>query len=261
VSAHRRARSVRPALAGRVVLSGAAVLGLGAGPLVGIASAAPGAVDYNCSDFTYQEDAQAKLLPGDPYRLDADHDGVACQNLPHRGSSGSTTRPVTSPTKPAAPATQQAGTQHSGTATRGTSPSTRTTRPAITDLDCRDFSSQAQAQQVLDRDHSDPNRLDADHDGVACESYDYAHGSTTGSVQPVANTADTSTGSPSDAAGTTAAAPVDTTAADVPVGAVAAGDGSTGGDDALWYGLLGTAAVAGAAGAHQFVGGRRRRRA
>ena len=51
------------------------------------------------------------------------------------------------------------------------------------------------------------------------------------------------------------------TAAGVPVGGVAAGDGSTGGSggDALWYGLLGSAAVAGAAGAHQFVGGRRRR--
>jgi hypothetical protein len=242
-----------------VVLSGAAVLGLGAGPLVGIASAAPAAVDYNCSDFTYQEDAQAKLLPGDPYRLDADHDGVACQNLPHRASSGPTTRPVTSPTKPAAPTTQHAGTQHSGTehsgtTARGTSPSPRTTRPAITDLDCRDFTSQAQAQQALARDRSDPNRLDADHDGVACESSGSAHGSTADSVQPVANSADTSSGS-------STAAPVDTTAADAPVGAVAAGDGSTGGDDALWYGLLGTAAVAGAAGAHQFVGGRRRRRA
>jgi Excalibur calcium-binding domain len=40
--------------------------------------------DYNCSDFTYQEDAQRYLLPGDPYGLDADHDGIACENLPHR---------------------------------------------------------------------------------------------------------------------------------------------------------------------------------
>ncbi|MDT7743436.1 MAG: hypothetical protein QOE59_2514 [Actinomycetota bacterium] len=243
-----------------MVLSGAAVLGLGAGPLVGIASAAPAAVDYNCKDFTYQEDAQAKLLPGDPYRLDADHDGVACQDLPHRGSSAPT-KPVTSPTTPAAPDTEHTGTQHTGTASRGTSSSpARTTRPAITDLDCHDFTSRTQAQRVLDRDHSDPNRLDADHDGVACESYAYGHGSTTGSVQAVSNTADTSADT-SAAAGTTAASvPVDTTASDVPVGAVAAGDGSTGGDDALWYGLLATAAVAGAAGAHQFVGGRHRRR-
>src|SRR4051794_5013527 len=38
----------------------------------------------DCSDFTYQEDAQAQLLPGDPYRLDADNDGIACEELPHR---------------------------------------------------------------------------------------------------------------------------------------------------------------------------------
>jgi hypothetical protein len=245
-----------------VVLSGAAILGLGAGPLVGIASAAPTAVDYNCSDFTYQEDAQAKLLPGDPYRLDADHDGVACQNLPHRGSSA----PTTTPAKPVASSTQHGGTQHTGTqhsgtpqkATRTTSSSpSRSTRSAITDLDCRDFSTQAQAQRVLDRDHSDPNRLDADHDGTACESYAYANGSTAGSVRPVSNTADIA--GTSSATGTSSEA-IDTTAADVPVGGVAAGDGSTEGNDALWYGLLGTAAVAGAAGAHQFVGGRRRRR-
>ena len=251
------------------MLSGAAVLGLGAGPFVGIAAAAPSAVDYNCSDFTYQEDAQAELLPGDPYRLDADHDGVACQNLPHRGSA---TKPVTAnpvTPEPAAPSSQHTGTQHAGTrytgsATRpASSTSTRTTRPAITDLDCGDFTSRAQAQRVLDRDHSDPNRLDADHDGVACESFGY--GSTTAAVRSVPNTADTSastsTGSSSDA-GTTAAGAITTTAADVPVGAVAAGDGSTDGStggDALWYGLLGSAAVAGAAGAHQFVGGRRRR--
>jgi hypothetical protein len=39
---------------------------------------------YDCSDFTYQEDAQAQLLPGDPYGLDADNDGIACEELPHR---------------------------------------------------------------------------------------------------------------------------------------------------------------------------------
>jgi Excalibur calcium-binding domain len=152
--AHRRVRPARPAVAGRVALSGAAVLTLGAGPFVGMAAAAPtAAVDYNCADFTYQEDAQAKLLPGDPYRLDADHDGVAC------------------------------------------------------------------------------------------ESYAYSTHSAS-AVRSVANTADTSP--------------------TVPVGAVAAGDGSTDGGsgmDVLWYGLLGTAAVAGAAGAHQFVGGHHRRRA
>jgi hypothetical protein len=48
------------------------------------AGAARAQTDYDCSDFQYQEDAQAQLLPGDPYGLDADHDGIACENLPPR---------------------------------------------------------------------------------------------------------------------------------------------------------------------------------
>jgi hypothetical protein len=40
--------------------------------------------DKNCDDFKFQEDAQSQLLPGDPYRLDADHDGIACEDLPSR---------------------------------------------------------------------------------------------------------------------------------------------------------------------------------
>ena len=45
------------------------------------------------------------------------------------------------------------------------------------DLDCIDFDSQAEAQAVLDADPSDPNNLDADEDGQACESIDYGSGS------------------------------------------------------------------------------------
>jgi hypothetical protein len=37
-------------------------------------------------------------------------------------------------------------------------------------LNCSDFSTQAEAQAVLDRDRSDPNGLDGDGDGIACES-------------------------------------------------------------------------------------------
>lgn len=38
------------------------------------------------------------------------------------------------------------------------------------DCDCKHFSTQAQAQQVLTSFPSDPHRLDGDNDGVACES-------------------------------------------------------------------------------------------
>jgi hypothetical protein len=41
---------------------------------------------------------------------------------------------------------------------------------AQTDLDCADFSSQQEAQEELESDSSDPHGLDADNDGVACES-------------------------------------------------------------------------------------------
>lgn len=38
------------------------------------------------------------------------------------------------------------------------------------DLNCSDFASQAAAQAELRRDPSDPNGLDTDRDGIACES-------------------------------------------------------------------------------------------
>lgn len=44
------------------------------------------AQDRNCDDFTYQEEAQAALQPGDPSNLDNDSDGVACESLPRRGA-------------------------------------------------------------------------------------------------------------------------------------------------------------------------------
>jgi hypothetical protein len=37
------------------------------------------------------------------------------------------------------------------------------------DLDCSDFSTQAQAQAVFNSDPSDPNGLDAEGDGIPCE--------------------------------------------------------------------------------------------
>jgi hypothetical protein len=45
---------------------------------------------YDCDDFTYQEDAQRVYDrdPSDPYGLDADDDGIACEDLLHRPNSG-----------------------------------------------------------------------------------------------------------------------------------------------------------------------------
>lgn len=46
------------------------------------------AIDYDCADFASQEEAQEYLLPGDPYGLDGDDDGVACEDLPGGGGGG-----------------------------------------------------------------------------------------------------------------------------------------------------------------------------
>lgn len=52
-----------------------------AAALIGPSPALPG-MDYDCADFANQAEAQEYLLPGDPYRLDADNDGIACEDLP-----------------------------------------------------------------------------------------------------------------------------------------------------------------------------------
>jgi hypothetical protein len=46
---------------------------------------------------------------------------------------------------------------------------TATPSPSFSDRDCADFDSQPEAQEVLEDDPSDPNGLDGDSDGVACE--------------------------------------------------------------------------------------------
>jgi Excalibur calcium-binding domain len=57
--------------------------------------------DYDCADFSTQEEAQEYLLPGDPYNLDGDDDGVACEDLPHGGSNGGpTSEPPPAPDPP-----------------------------------------------------------------------------------------------------------------------------------------------------------------
>ncbi|MQA07980.1 MAG: hypothetical protein GEU98_05370 [Pseudonocardiaceae bacterium] len=37
-------------------------------------------------------------------------------------------------------------------------------------MDCADFATPGEAQATLDSDPSDPHRLDADNDGLACEA-------------------------------------------------------------------------------------------
>jgi hypothetical protein len=58
---------------------------------------------YDCDDFKYQEDAQKVYdrHPGDPYDLDRDDDGIACEDRPHRPTSaGGQYSPETPANKP-----------------------------------------------------------------------------------------------------------------------------------------------------------------
>lgn len=49
------------------------------------------------------------------------------------------------------------------------------------DMDCKDFASQAEAQAYFEAGGGSPsynyNNLDADHDGVACEAFNYGNAS------------------------------------------------------------------------------------
>jgi hypothetical protein len=77
---------------------------------LGLVTRAPSASahrrDYDCSDFANQAEAEEYLLPGDPYGLDADSDGIACEDLPcpcaySSGGGGGGGNPTT--TTPAPP--------------------------------------------------------------------------------------------------------------------------------------------------------------
>ncbi|MFF0110623.1 excalibur calcium-binding protein [Streptomyces hirsutus] len=92
------------------------------------------AQDLDCADFTYQEEAQAlfNLDRSDPNRLDEDQgpdDNVACEALPRRDgsltSSTSAPRPTATTTAPTPPATPLAPTAVTAVAAPATIAPTR----------------------------------------------------------------------------------------------------------------------------------------
>lgn len=97
--------------------------------------------DLDCVDFPSQKAAQAKLKakPSDSDKLDLDNDGIACQIVPVPYKDGASDRTPVSAAKSAAK------------------------------LDCKDFEYQQEAQMILLRDEGDPNGLDDDKNGLACE--------------------------------------------------------------------------------------------
>jgi hypothetical protein len=106
------------------------------------------------------------------------------------------------------------------------------------DRDCPDFASQAEAQAALDAEDGDPERLDSDNDGIACES-EFGEPTTSAAPAPATTTAPA----------TTAPAPSNDSEAGgqvrvVPEGAVDTGDGSTVGDPVTGPALVALAGLA-----------------
>jgi hypothetical protein len=94
---------------GRWLGIGFALCACVAAVLIGVAAPIASAHrrDYDCDDFANQAEAEEYLLPGDPYDLDADGDGIACEDLPCPCSSTPGGRgeaaPETTSEKPAPP--------------------------------------------------------------------------------------------------------------------------------------------------------------
>jgi hypothetical protein len=93
----------------RLLITVVAVFGLAAVAVFGHSPPVAAARDYDCADFANQAEAEEYLLPGDPYRLDADSDGIACEDLPcpcsssaggGSGGDGTTTDPPPPPPPP-----------------------------------------------------------------------------------------------------------------------------------------------------------------
>ncbi|WP_410637887.1 excalibur calcium-binding domain-containing protein [Amycolatopsis sp. lyj-346] len=118
----------RRALTTTAVVAGLAFLG--PVPFASAQLAAPLAGDKNCSDFQYQEDAQAVYDqdPTDPHGLDGDdNDGIACETLKHRPKQPSTTtstakKPTKTTTKKPATGNQVKVKPVGGVATGGGEP-------------------------------------------------------------------------------------------------------------------------------------------
>jgi hypothetical protein len=109
--------------------------------------------DLTCSDFATQAEAQAAFDadPSDPFGLDVDLDGIACETP--------IVEPVARDERQDREPEREPG--------RGNA----TPAPAVEDdIDCIDFPFQDDAQVVYDRDPDDPYNLDPSGDGFACSS-------------------------------------------------------------------------------------------
>ena len=137
-------------------------------------------------------------------------------------------------------------------------------------LNCDDFATQEEAQAEFDSDPSDPNGLDADNDGIACEDLSSSgSGTDTGTGTGTGTGASGGTGSDDDRVSKKPSADDDRVSkkpsggdddqvSKKPSGGVDTGDGSTSGTDGVAY-LLGGLALT-AAGGTAFAARRTARR-
>ncbi|MFC8267427.1 excalibur calcium-binding protein [Streptomyces cinereoruber] len=111
-------------MSSRSVVVGIALAVVSVAPSSGVAHAQ----DLNCSDFRFQEDAQAvfDLDRTDPHGLDEDRgpdDGIACEELPGRGT-GAVPPPSSSPSATPSATASRPVVPPSATASRPVTPST-----------------------------------------------------------------------------------------------------------------------------------------
>lgn len=100
----------------RALTTAAAVAGfalLGPVPFASAQLSTPLTGDLDCKNFQYQEEAQDVLdaTPGDPYHLDDDKDGIACEALQHRPKQPATTTSAAEPTDKAEKAAPKTATK------------------------------------------------------------------------------------------------------------------------------------------------------
>ena len=144
--------------------------------------------DVDCDDMGSQAEAQAVFEASgginiDPYRLDADNDGEACEEDSRFGSPFEPGPiPEPEPEQPPEPEPEQLPDPEPDPEPPPESESEPMPEPSGTtvaefdsdgngDVNCSDFETQAQAQRFFEANNpgNDPHGLDSDSDGVACE--------------------------------------------------------------------------------------------
>ncbi len=130
-----------------------------AGSSLGSSTTASASTDRDCSDFTTQAEAQAAFdaVPGDPERLDADNDGIACEDSVSTSGSASSGSSSSS--------------SESSSSGAGSAPvvESEPEAPASTYYDNCSAARAAGAAPVRVGDSGYGRHLDRDGDGVGCE--------------------------------------------------------------------------------------------